>query len=82
MPLVSSFGFGNALTPYRFALFALPVLARLFVAFLELETLEQTVILNLLFQNAHGLFKVIVKNPYFDVLQISRPLRSKICNLY
>ena len=67
-------GRGNALPALRFALLAPPELARLLVALLQLQALEQAVILNLLLQNADGLFDVIVDDSDFDFLQRYPPL--------
>ena len=69
-------GRGNAFSSLRFALLASPKFARLFVAFLQLQALEKAVILDLLFQNAHCFFDVIVNDPDFDFLQLYRPFRA------
>jgi len=67
-------GSRDALAPQGFALLAAPVFARFFVTFLQLQPFKKAVILNLFFQNAHGLLKVIVKNLNLDSLQIVSPL--------
>jgi hypothetical protein len=67
---------GNALSSLRFPLLAAAVLAGFFVALLELQALEKPVILNLLLQNAHGFFDVIVNDFDLDFLQQYRPFRA------
>jgi len=52
------------------------VLAWLFVTLFQFQTLEESVILNFLLQNAHGLFDVIVDDFDLDFLQQYRPLRA------
>jgi hypothetical protein len=61
------------LPPQGFALFATSVLAGLFVAFFQLQTLKKPVILDLLLQNPHGFFKIIVMHFDFNRLQTVSP---------
>jgi len=67
---------GNALSSLRLPLLAAAVLAGFFVALFELQPLEKSVILNFLFQNAHGFFDVIVDDFDLDFLQQYRPFRA------
>ena len=67
---------GNAVSSLRFPLLAAAVLAGFLVALLELQALEKSVILNLLLQNAHGFFDVIVNDFDLDFLQQYRPFRA------
>jgi len=66
-------GCSNTLAPHSFALFAAAVFARLFIVLFQLQTLEQTIVLDLFFQNSHGLFKVVVMNLDRDFLQPASP---------
>jgi hypothetical protein len=59
----------NALTTKRFTLFSTTVLARLLVAFFKLQALKQAIVLNLLFQNAHGFFEIVVEDFDFNCFQ-------------
>jgi hypothetical protein len=68
-----SFGRRNTLPAKCFALFPTPEFAWFFVAFLKLQALEKTVILDLFFQNAHGLLKIVVDHLNFDCLQAFTP---------
>jgi hypothetical protein len=67
-------GCRDPLSPQCFALFAAAVFAGLFIAFLELQTLEKSIVLNLFFQDPHGFLKVVVMNPDRDFLQTASPL--------
>ena len=66
-------GSRNALPPKCFALFAPFEFAGFFVAFFQLQPLKKAIVLDLLFQNAHGFFEVIVVNLDFDFFQPSPP---------
>ena len=72
--IAGCFGGRNAFSAKGFALLPAPEFAGLFVALLQLQTLEKTIILDLFLQDAHGLLDVIVDDPDFNVFQISRPL--------
>jgi hypothetical protein len=76
LTVAAASGRGNSLAPQGFALFAAFELAGLFIAFFQLQPLEQTVVLNFFLQNAHRLFKVVVQNLDFDIFQLTRPLLS------
>ena len=65
---------GQSFSSQGFPRFSTAELTRFFIALFELEPFEETVILNLLLQDSHGLFNVIVDNPDFNILQIPRPL--------
>ncbi len=65
-----------AFSSLRFSLLATSVLAWLFVTLFQFQALEESVILNFLLQNAHGLFDVIVDDFDLDFLQQYRPFRS------
>lgn len=67
-------GRGQPFSPQGLPRFSAAEFARLLIALLEFEPLEQTVILNLLLQNPHGLFDVIIIDLDRYFLQISRPL--------
>jgi hypothetical protein len=67
-------GCRDPLAPQCFALFAAAVFAGLFIAFLELQTLEKSIVLNLFFQDPHGFLKVVVMNPDRNFLQTASPL--------
>jgi len=69
-----SFGGGDAMPPQGLSLFSAPKFAGLFLAFFQLQSLEQAVVLNLFFQNAHGLFKVIFQHLDLDIFQPVSPL--------
>jgi hypothetical protein len=65
----------NALTTKRFTLFSTTVLARLLVAFFQLQALEQAIVLYFFLQNPHGLFEIVVEDLYFNCFQTdSTPL--------
>lgn len=63
----------NTLPAQCFALFATSEFAWFLVAFFKLQAFEKAVVLNFLFQNTHGFFKVVVDNPYFNCLQAFTP---------
>ncbi len=69
-------GRGNPLAPQRFALFATTVFAWLFIAFFQLQALEQAVILDLFLEDPHGFFKIVVIDSDCDFLQLTRPFLS------
>jgi len=66
----------NPLSSLRFALLAPPEFARLLVALFQLQAFEETVILNLLLQNAHCFFNIVVKDFDFDFFHSHRPFRA------
>jgi hypothetical protein len=67
---------GQPFSSQGFPRFSTAELTRFFIALFELEPFEETVILNLLLQDAHGLFNIIVVDLDCDFLQLSRPLLS------
>jgi hypothetical protein len=73
IPVAGSFGGRNALPTQCFALFATSEFAWFFVAFLKLQAFEKAIVLNFLFQNPHGFFKVVVDNLNFNCLQAFTP---------
>jgi hypothetical protein len=67
-------GSSNALSSDGFTLFTPFILTWFFIAFFKLEPLEKPIVLNLLFQNPHGLFQIVVKNLDLNFLHLFRPL--------
>jgi len=67
-------GCSDPFAAQRFSLLAAPELARLFVAFFKLQPFEKAVVLDLLFQNAHRLFNIVVVDFDCNFLQMTRPL--------
>lgn len=60
---------GNALASQGLTLFATTELTRFLVAFFQLQAFEETIVLNFLLQNAHGLFEIVVENFDFNCFQ-------------
>jgi hypothetical protein len=69
LPVSSASCSSDALSAQGLTFFATTILARLFVALLELQALEQPVVLNFFLQNAHGLFKIVVEDSDFNCFQ-------------
>jgi len=67
-------GSSNSLSPDGFTLFAPLIFAGFFITFFQLEPLEKTIVLNLFFQNTHGLFQIVIKNLDLNFLHLFRPL--------
>ncbi len=65
---------GQPFSSQSFAHLATSVFTRLFIALLKLKPFKQTIVLNLLFQDPHGLFNIVVDDPDFNIFQIPRPL--------
>jgi len=55
-------GGGDTLSAQGLTFFAATILTRFLVAFFQLQAFEQAVILNLLFENAHSLFEIVVED--------------------
>jgi len=62
-------GSGDALSPQSFTFFSTTVLARLLVAFFQLQALEQAIVLNFFLQNPHGFFEIVVEDFDFNCFQ-------------
>ena len=68
-------GSGDALATQGLTLFATTILAWLFVALFQFQAFKKAIVLNFLFQNAHGFFEIVVENLDFDCFQTgSTPL--------
>jgi hypothetical protein len=67
---------GQSFSSQGFPRFSAAELTRFFIALFKLEPFEEAVILNLLLQDAHGLFNIVVVDLDCDFLQLSRPLLS------
>jgi hypothetical protein len=67
---------GQSFSSQGFPRFSTAELTRFFIALFQLEPFEEAVILNLLLQDAHGLFNIVVVDLDCDFLQLSRPLLS------
>jgi len=67
---------GYSLAPERFTLLAPTVFTGFFITFFQFQPFKKPVVLNLLFQDPHCFFKVIVINLYFNCLQLISPPSS------
>jgi len=63
-----------SLSSQGFTLFATTIFTRLFIGFFHFQSFKKAVILDFLLQNAHRLFKVIIKNLDLNIFQYAPPL--------
>ena len=75
LPSAGRAGRCDSLSALSFPLLAAAEFARLLVALLQFQALEEAVVLNFFLQNSHCFFDVIVDDPDFDFLQLYRPFR-------
>lgn len=68
----SPFQAGYSLSPFTLTAFATTTFAWLFVAFLELQTSEQAIVLNLLLEHLHGPLKVIINDLDLQATKLSQ----------
>ena len=72
---------GDSLAAQGLTLFATTILARFFVAFFQLQALEEAIVLDLFFQNPHGFFEIVIENLDFNCFQTgSTPLFPIACS--